>query len=715
MAMTYDDEKNAVKAPALLGLPSACAHRLIDAGLMQYEVSVAGSAERYRRGETPQTIHVWWARRPHRAMRALVYASLQSSDAVGALDDIGVLTSGSVPPPLLMSGVRNRLEWRARPKVLDMFGGGGTIGYEAALLGAEAFSVDSNELSVFIQKCLLVYSRRIPVKRLQRLVAGSGHRVLEMLRTETDTLFPLRNQAFGYLWTYSKVCTRCQYRFLLSKRPWLSRKRGRLLALQVQEGEDRQAAIIKEVDSRHTHRSAWQGRTGSVRCPRCAKLHDQVDVRKCRDELIALVSTGNGAGKHFGERTQGAMPADSLVRQFEQRMLEALHAHLPSTTLPRWSGIVNPALYGIETHSDFLGARQRAVLLALIHAIKVEFTRLIANEPIEVAEAVVCLLSGLIDQLVDWNCRLSMWISQNEQVGRAFSGPGVAMLWDYIETDPVLDGPANLWKKLERIVAGTAALEYLDGMAHVEKAYAQQLPYPSGVFDAIVTDPPYYDNVFYNVLSDFFFAWKRILFHSIYPELFACESTDASRELVASTRRSKDAATAHSDYCRELGYAISEAERVLKKDGVFALVYGHSSLLGWEAIVRAYRPTDLHVTSVQPLSIERKARPRAMTSDAVNTCVVFVSRKVAEKKTKATIENLVLELREHINALVSGLGSAGWQDADIGVAAISQAVGMLCNCSSVDGCENDLVALRRLSGIVRERIPSFSVSERKPM
>ncbi len=280
----------------------------------------------------------------------------------------------------------------------------------------------------------------------------------------------------------------------------------------------------------------------------------------------------------------------------------------------------------MNTHADVFNLRQQVVAITLIQCLREEYRTLADHESQGAAKAVISLLSGLIDQLVDWNCRLAMWIPQNEQVGRGFCGPGVAMLWDYCETDPVGDGPANLRAKLNRIVAGTSALSQIVSPANVQKGYAQSLPYPDGFFDAIVTDPPYYDNIFYNVLADFFFAWKRPVFAMVEPDLFSCSTTDPSRELVASSLRSGTPAKAHEDYCREFSRAVAEAERCLKPNGVFALLYSHSSLHGWEAIVRAYRASGLRITSVQPLGIERKQRPRAMTSDAINTCVVFVAQ-----------------------------------------------------------------------------------------
>jgi putative DNA methylase len=450
-------------------------------------------------------------------------------------------------------------------------------------------------------------------------------------------------------------------------------------------------------------------------CPACSHLHASVSIRDTSDVLVVLVKHGQRRGKAFTADIRGAWPGDAEVAAFQERLLNELEVQLPDSRLPKWSGIVNPALYGIETHAEFVNRRQRAVLLALIKQLQIEFKHLEQRLPKNAAKAVVCLLSGLIDQLVDWNCRLSMWISQNEQVGRAFSGPGIPMLWDYVETDPVSTGPSNLWAKLDRIVSGSKAVEQLTQKCNVRHGYAQQLPYQDEFFDAIVTDPPYYDNVYYSVLSDFFFSWKRILFEKVEPSLFSQTTTDSTRELVASKFRSGDSDQAHSDYCYQLGLAILEAERVLKKDGVFSLLYSHSSLRGWDALVQAYRQTRLRITSVQPLSIERKARPRAMTSDAVNTCVVFVAHRANTEKKRATVSTLCKNLKTFTDTLVDGLENAGWRADDIGVAAFSQGVAMLANISGVSDYGSDMATLLEFEKVVQTRVPEFKVVNRRSL
>lgn len=707
---------NGAESPALGAIPRSAKRRLIDDGLLHYEASAGGFSERYRRGETSHTVHVWWARRPHSAMRSLVFASLCAESSEKTLELMNELSCAGRAPDRVINQARKVLEagHGGRPRVLDMFGGGGTIAFEAAGLGAETYSIDSNQLAVFVEKCSLVYSASTDSNLLLRIVRESGKRVLGGLAEASAGLYPLRGKAFGYYWTYSRECDGCGRRFSLSKRPWLSKKNGKRIAVESSFARTGVRKVsVGDVGEGWSFEPAWAGRNGKAVCPHCGETNGGVSIGSCRDELVAVARRIEPRGKSFEGAEAAALPEIGAIEEAERRALEKVGGGLPNSKLPRWSGIVNPALYGIERHADFLNPRQRAVLVLLIRCLKEEHERLVGKHGEEVARCATGFLSGLIDQLVDWNCRLSMWIPQNEQVGRAFCGPGVAMLWDYMETDPVEGGPANLWKKLDRIVAGVGAVTAESRRANVQHAYAQNLPFESESFDAIVTDPPYYDNVYYNALADFFYAWKRMLLKEIDPELFGDERTDESHELVASKFRSGSSAEAHEWYCRELGRALGEAERVLKKDGVFSFLYSHNSLRGWEALTRSYRSTGLRVTSVQPLSIERKQRPRAMTSDAVNTCLVFVAHKSGTRKERrSSIAKLREKLREIGGPFVESLRSSGWRDEDVGIAYYAQGVGMLANVEGLSEEASDLDALKAFESVVREIVPTFKVAGR---
>ncbi len=695
--------------------------RLIDDGLMHFEASQAGYLERHSRGETSHTLHVWWARRPHSAMRSLVFAALCKETSERTLRLLAsTVSSNSGDHSVLAECERLLLDQYGRqPTLLDMFGGGGTIPLEGVNLGADVYASDINELSVFIQKCNLEFTTSELAAKLKKQIEESGKAILERLRDSTFTLYPLRSiiikegtkpGPITYLWSYSRVCGSCGYKHYISKRPWLTKKGGRELYLKPLNGKVSQTFEI--ADAKITECEPGT-RSSSFTCPRCDAASD-ANIERCQDEIVSLVLKNIGTGKTFDLPRSEACPDPKTISQFEEKILAELNAEVPSSTLPRWSGIVNPALYGIRTHGDFLNKRQRAVLIALIFEISVEHKRLRTERPENEAKFITGILSGLLDQIIDWNCRLSMWIPQNEQVGRAFCGPGVAMLWDYAEADPLLDGPANLWSKLERIVDGVDALTGRRGKATVQRASARKLPYADNFFDAIVTDPPYYDNIYYSILADFFFSWKRLLLKHVDKELFETAATAGAGhdELVASSIRSGGPEQAHLDYRDNLTEALQEAARVLKPDGVMSFVYTHASLGGWAALVHAFRNSGLLITSAQPLSIERKARPRAMGSEAVNTCIAFVARKHPRPKQLSDKNILMNRFKTIVEGGFSdGLLAAGWNLSDTAIALYAQGVGLLAGVAEIDGA-SDFDTLQAFEAEVRKKFPDFKIKKR---
>lgn len=694
--------------------------RLIDTGMLHYESSVAGYNERYHRGETSHTIHVWWARRPHSAMRLLVFSSLCKDKSDTATTTMSQLAMSCDDTIVNEASKMLRSQYEETPKVLDMFGGGGTIPFEAKRLGLDSYSIDSNQLSVFIQRCNMLYADSIDLTQAQKKIEKIGTEILFNLKARTDWLYPLRKETsedvFGYVWTYRITCPHCGHRSILSKRPWLSKKKNRRVGFvsETSEMDGTETLRVKDLsETEEPFSPHWERYTGVLHCPKCRKLIEKVNVLDCEDVMTALIKNGEGAGKDFVNIDEKiAIPNVEEIKAEEDRVLEKLAISLPTSELPVWTGVVNPALYGIKTHADFLNKRQRLVLLYLIDELAIHYADMV-KEDSDMAKFVIGVLSSLIDQVVDWNCRLSMWISQNEQVGRGFCGPGIAMLFDYAETDQTLKGPANLWDKLKRICKGVKSFENCKGNITIKHAHAQQLPYDNDFFDAIVTDPPYYDNIYYSILADFFYTWKKPLLQKIEPELFSKDITDCRYELVASSRRVEEGQSAHEEYCKQLNMAFSEAARVLKKDGVFSFIYSHSSVNGWESVIRAYRQSEFVVSSVQPLSIERKGRPRAVLSQAVNTCVAIVARKSAETKMPITMDYVLNKTQEYINAFGKQLiDTSGWTQPDAGLAVVACVVGLLANASEIAESISDTDALLAVAKIVKKEFPEFSIKVR---
>jgi putative DNA methylase len=686
---------------------------LIEVALPSRTISIQGTAERYSHGKTPHSMHVWWARRPLSAMRAMIFASLAKiqderdvqrfSELCSALAQFDPLPAGAIQEA--------RSILRKRLSVLDLFGGGGSISFEAARLGCTAISVELNPLAVFVQRTLLNYSQC--VDNLADMVRRYGIKLLQRLHSDTGGCFPFRGdrgETVAYFWVRAVSCSNSECTSLLPVKrviPLTLRKNSSTYAVLEPEQPTRSfraRIVISDTSSLDTD-GKWP-----LECPFCGNAIQQYDVRRNGTSFTILpvarcVKISNG--KTYTPYQGDELPFHTLI----QDELSSLGEELPATELPRWSGITNPTVYGITKHSDLFTPRQLLVLLKLIRGLRALYTEISRDRGREVARAIVACLSGLIDQLVDWNSSFSIWLPTNEQVGRSLAGPGLPMQWTFVEVDPVGRGPANLWDKLERIVQACETIPRFTSEPRVMSGSSTHLDLPDSSVDAIITDPPYADNLYYSILSDCIYAWKRLCLHDIFPEDFSLTRAPTEQELVASTRRKGNSHDALAFYRDNLKAALSEGHRVLRPEGVLSLIFTHSTLDGWIAAFAAVLGAGFRIVTCWPFCIERKARPRGLAQGAIHASCVIVAVKATQHISCEKLD----EVEDKLSVLRSFLEKDGWSPAEIGLAVFVQraAWSLRVKERGVPSLEYIRATVEECYRQTRDVIPEFSLKLRK--
>ncbi|WP_199248356.1 hypothetical protein [[Phormidium] sp. ETS-05] len=387
--------------------------------------------------------------------------------------------------------------------------------------------------------------------------------------------------------------------------------------------------------------------------------------------------------------------------------LSLLEEELPEIELPKWSGIANPTLYGMTKHSSLFAPRQLLVLLRLLRGLRTVYHQICTRVNSDAARAVIACLSGLIDQLVDWNCALSVWLPTNEQVGRSLAGPGLPMQWNFVEINPLGTGPANLWDKLKRIVQAVATIPQFAQVPLVISGTATQIDLPDGCVDAIVTDPPYADNLYYSLLADCIYNWKRLGLRHIFPEDFQYPASPTASEIVASTKRQGSSEAAMSFYRNELQAALAEGYRLLKPDGILSLIFTHSTLEGWITIFSAILGAGFHPVTAWPFCIERKARPRGMAKGAINaSCVIVAAKEIGDYPKP---DSLFIE--RQVKNLAASLTADGWNKTDIGMALFVHRTA-LCLRGIDSGAEIGYM-IKECYEVTRNLIADFQLTSRK--
>jgi len=687
--------------------------RLIEVALPSKLISVQGTAERYSHGKSPHSMHVWWARRPLSSMRALVFASLAT---ISYEEDVPHLLSLCCQlahfEPILKSDVdAGRSVLGSQKSVLDMFGGGGSIPLEAARLGCRAVSVELNPLAVFVQRTLLNYSQG--VDNLAGMVRSYGMELIQRLSADTGDLFPLRGQgAIAYFWVRAVVCQNpgCQAILPVTN----------LIPLRSRAGQNTYALFGVGPDSPFPYWRIVSGgplprevrSAGLTICPVCACGTNGRDssggsgafhlmpVARCMAR-----STGKQYSLHHGDE----IPYDALIA----RELSIIGEHLPMTELPRWSGIVNPTVYGITKHKDLLTPRQTIVLLRLVRGLRDLYKQVEADRGRRAARAVVACLSGLMDQLVDWNSSFSVWLATNEQVGRSLAGPGLPMQWAFAEVDPCSRGPANLWDKVERIANACHGLPTFDVEPLIISGTATESALPDSSVDAIVTDPPYADNLYYSVLSECIYTWKRLGLHSVFPDDFSSPTVPTEQEIVASSKRRGDSRKAMEFYRDGLRSALSEGYRVLKPHGILSFIFTHSTLDGWVSAFFAILNARFNITACWPFCIERKARPRGLADGAIHASCVIVAVKEEDRAEAVAPQHVEARLAD----LRTTLESDGWSASEIGLASFVQRTAWALSGSDIGSLPLEMIRsiVEECYWNTRRTVPDFRLKVRKSL
>ena len=242
----------------------------------------------------------------------------------------------------------------------------------------------------------------------------------------------------------------------------------------------------------------------------------------------------------------------------------------------------------------------------------------------------------------------------------------------------------------------------------VLQASATELPYPDNYFDAVFTDPPYYDNVNYAELSDFFYVWLKRSIGDLYPELFSTPLVPKSKEIVANPVRHEGEAKAKEFFETMLKKAFQEIYRVLKPNGIAVIVYAHKSTSGWETMINSLLDSGLVPTASWPIDTEMKARLIAKDSAALASSIYIVCRKM-EREEVGWFSDVKKEIRERI--FNNNLWEEGIAGPDFFIACIGSAIEVFGRYKKVMDYEGNVIRADKLLKFVREVVTEYAVKQ----
>ena len=266
------------------------------------------------------------------------------------------------------------------------------------------------------------------------------------------------------------------------------------------------------------------------------------------------------------------------------------------------------------------------------------------------------------------------------------------MVWDYCEVQPFDDASWSLEGSFGWVAKAAEAIA-AQPKAQVERAKAQASPLPDESASVWFTDPPYYDNIPYSYLSDYFYVWLRRMLPGDRLFADAPPLTDKADEIVAYLGADGDVEAGRQRFETELAAAFREGRRVLHPSGVASVVFAHQTTEGWEALLSALTGAGWVITASWPIATERKGRPRAHESAALATSVHLICRPRLDDVSVGDWAGVLRELPSRVGSWMERLQREGVRGADLVFACIGPALEIFSRYAKVETAEGRVVSL----------------------
>lgn len=727
------------------------------------EVSEESAKEKNVRHGNISTFHIWWARKPLSASRTTIFASLAPFPKTpDKLRDYRKLLSQlakfeKIPDEPLMERVQKeirRANGSSPPRILDPFGGGGSIPFEALRLGCETFASDYNPVAVLLLKCTLVYPQMfgIGTKEVNFGSISQGHEnplveevrkwgsiILKEIESELRQFYPTDKDGFTpvcYIWSRTINCQNpaCNVEIPLLPQYWLSKNGTNGIAiLPVVDGTKVKFRIVGNeevpfppgfdpdngnisravatcfvcgsvVDNKTTAKLFRQGKS-SQRMIAVVLRKDGSRGKKYRTATVSDVNRYNEAEKVFQSKCR--------ILLDEWGLSPVPDEPTPEATGPGAERAFALRAYNMTTWGDLFNSRQKLALVTLVDKVRSVYNQL-QNKVIDenFSKAVTTYLAMGIDRIADFG---SMLCLLNPTGGRGvvhtFGRPILQMAWTYAEGNPLNPAGAGWPTACEK---NEEWIEYASkigsGCAVVGQHSATKLPFRDNYFDAVFTDPPYYDNVPYSHLSDFFYVWLKRSIGHLYPDLFSTPLTPKGEEIVAYSNLEGGFEAGKHFFEDMLRKSFKEINRVLKSEGIVSIVYAHKSTSGWETLINSLLDSGLVVTGAWPLHTEKKSRLRSLESATLSSSIYVVARKI-DREQIGFYSEVKQELRDFLNRKLDNVWREGISGADFLISGIGSAIEVFGKYGKIIDDEGNSIKANRLLEDVRRVVTNYAVKQ----
>lgn len=765
--------------------------KLIEVALPLEAINKESAREKSIRHGHPSTLHLWWARRPLAACRAVLFASLVD-DPSSHPEQFPTEEDQDRERQRLFRIIEGLVKWensnnetvlqaaRAEilkstngnpPPVLDPFCGGGSIPLEAQRLGLKAYASDLNPVAVLITKALIEippkFAGRPPVnpesrKKLDHSKQWRGAQGLaedvrhygRWMRDEAEKhigqLYPKvklpREQGGGeatviaWLWARTVKCPNpaCGAQMPLVRSFWLSTKSNKKAWVEPVVDGKRKTVRFETRTGNGKPQEGTVNRRGAT-CIVCGTPapfdHIRAEGKAGRMEatLMAIVAEGSHGRSYVAPNPN-----------HEEMASKARPKDPPDTSLPERALGFRVQLYGMTRHRDLFTPRQLVALTTFSDLVGEARERVLvdaraAGLPDGVplyeggtgatgyADAVATYLAFGVDKNTLTNCTLATWQVNPDRLTQAFSRQALPMTWDYAEANPLSDAGGGY------VLTGQALYEVLATLpSHARAGQAKQLDAAAvvnGIHGPLVcTDPPYYDNIGYADLSDFFYVWLRRSIGKLYPGLFSTLLTPKAQELVATPYRFEGSKEKAEMFFEEgLGKALEHLRRAQNPGYPLTLFYAFKqaeseedeenedgkpsvSSTGWETMLEGLRKARFVIDGSWPMRTELVGNLKRKVG-ALASSIILVCRPRPENAALATRREFLNALKSELPSALKKLRKGNIAPVDLAQTAIGPGMAVFSRYAKVVEADGSSMTVRTALGLINQTLDEVLVEQ----
>ena len=740
--------------------------KLIEVALPLAVINAEAAREKSIRHGHPSTLHLWWARRPLATARAVIWASLvddPSGDESLTADEqeverqrlFGILErlvkwENSNNPDVLAEARAeiDRCFPDGPPPILDPFAGGGAIPLEAQRLGLTALAGDLNPVAVLINKAMIEIPPRFagmpPVhpdidktlttwERAQGLagdVAAYGRWMRDEAERRIGHLYPDATGPNGekltpiaWIWARTVESPDPSWSghvplvasWTLSRRPgkptvWIEPiidLEGQTISYVIREdGEPQSRGTVDR---------------GGGRCIASGAaipfkyIKAEGNIKKHRKRLLAVVAEG--------DRGRRYVPAPSGTEHVSQMPAEVVLGDIHIN--PR--DFKTPG-YGITTWEDLFTSRQLTALTTFSDLL-VEVAARVKSDASGAgltmdgarlrdggrgadayADAVVTYLAFAIDKCTDYWSTICTWHNSKELIRNTFGRQAIPMTWDFAECNPFSMSTGNWMAMVNWIVK---AVEHMpasiaDGDARQRDARARVRESTGALLS---TDPPYYDNISYADLSDFFYVWLRQNLSDVWPDECSTMLTPKTEELIANQYRAGSKGQAEEHFESGMAEFMAQVAESQPADGPATVYYAYKATetkegeirtTGWDTFLQAVLDSGLQVNATWPMRTELGNRLLASKTNALASSVVLACRPRPASAVLATRGEFIAALRRELPEAVRLLQSGNIAPVDMAQSAIGPGIKVFSRYARVVEADGSSMPVSAALAIINE-------------